>query len=101
MDSLFISLAAEAVSIHPKGEAILNPGPFVKDPVSAISLGLALMLGTAGLPHILMRFFTVGNAREARKICCLGNWIYWIFLFNYWYCWIRCCCFLLSPEGLL
>ncbi|MEN5387788.1 cation acetate symporter [Aliarcobacter skirrowii] len=63
----FVSLATEAVSIHAKGEAILRPGPFVSDPVSAISLGLALMLGTAGLPHILMRFFTVGNAKEARK----------------------------------
>ncbi|MDX4011507.1 cation acetate symporter [Aliarcobacter skirrowii] len=63
----FVSLATEAVSLHAKGEAILRPGPFVSDPVSAISLGLALMLGTAGLPHILMRFFTVGNAKEARK----------------------------------
>ena len=63
----FVSLATEAVSLHVKGEAILRPGPFVSDPVSAISLGLALMLGTAGLPHILMRFFTVGNAKEARK----------------------------------
>mgnify|MGYP003581715471 FL=1 len=63
----FGTLAAQAVSMHPKGEMILRPGPFVSDPVSAISLGLALMLGTAGLPHILMRFFTVGNAKEARK----------------------------------
>ena len=38
-----------------------------KDPVNAVSLGLGLMFGTAGLPHILMRFFTVGNAKEARK----------------------------------
>lgn len=45
----------------------MAPGGFISDPVSAISLGLALMLGTAGLPHILMRFFTVGNAKEARK----------------------------------
>ncbi|MBF0175694.1 MAG: cation acetate symporter [Magnetococcales bacterium] len=45
----------------------LAPGGLVSDPISAISLGLALMFGTAGLPHILMRFFTVGNAREARK----------------------------------
>ncbi|MGB1227127.1 MAG: sodium:solute symporter family transporter, partial [Poseidonibacter sp.] len=39
----------------------------ISDPISAISLGMALMLGTAGLPHVLMRFFTVGNAKEARK----------------------------------
>jgi cation/acetate symporter len=39
----------------------------VKDPISALSLGLGLMFGTAGLPHILMRFFTVSDAKEARK----------------------------------
>jgi cation/acetate symporter len=39
----------------------------VANPISAISLGMALMFGTAGLPHILMRFFTVRNAKEARK----------------------------------
>ena len=43
------------------------PGAAVANPISAISLGMALMFGTAGLPHILMRFFTVGNAKEARK----------------------------------
>ena len=60
-------LFSEAVKVHPKGLAIMSPGGLVKDPVSAISLGLALMFGTAGLPHILMRFFTVGDAKEARK----------------------------------
>ena len=45
----------------------MSPGGLVTDPISAFSLGLALMFGTAGLPHILMRFFTVGNAKEARK----------------------------------
>jgi len=50
-----------------KGRAIVGPGGFIKDPVSALSFGFALMLGTAGLPHILMRFFTVPDAREARK----------------------------------
>ena len=63
----FNSLFAEAVQIHPKGEAIMSPGGLVKDPISAFSLGLALMFGTAGLPHILMRFFTVSDAKEARK----------------------------------
>ena len=58
---------AKAVSNHSKGEAIMSPGTFLPDPVSAISLGLALMFGTAGLPHILMRFFTVKDAKEARK----------------------------------
>ena len=63
----FNSLFAEAVQVHPKGEAIMSPGGLVKDPISAFSLGLALMFGTAGLPHILMRFFTVSDAKEARK----------------------------------
>ena len=58
---------AEAVKTHPKGDAIMAPGALVADPVSAISLGLALMFGTAGLPHILMRFFTVSDAQAARK----------------------------------
>ena len=46
---------------------IMAPGGLVSDPISAISLGIALMFGTAGLPHILMRFFTVADAKEARK----------------------------------
>ena len=49
------------------GRSIMGPGNFVKDPISAISFGMALMFGTAGLPHILMRFFTVPSAKEARK----------------------------------
>ncbi len=50
-----------------KGVEIMNPGGLVSDPISAISLAIALMFGTAGLPHILMRFFTVSDAKEARK----------------------------------
>lgn len=46
---------------------VLVPGGFVKNPWDAVSLGLALILGTAGLPHILMRFFTVPDAKQARK----------------------------------
>lgn len=57
----------QAIANHPKGEAIMKPGTFLPDTISAISLGLALMFGTAGLPHILMRFFTVKDAKEARK----------------------------------
>ncbi|HWV08088.1 MAG TPA: cation acetate symporter [Pseudomonas sp.] len=63
----FGTLFSEAVKVHAKGEAIMSPGGLVKDSISAISLGLALMFGTAGLPHILMRFFTVSDAKEARK----------------------------------
>ncbi len=63
----FNTLFSQAAAIHPKGIAIMSPGGLVSDPISALSLGLALMFGTAGLPHILMRFFTVSDAKEARK----------------------------------
>jgi len=63
----FEALFAKAVELHPTHDAIMSPGGLVSDPVSAISLGIALMFGTAGLPHILMRFFTVSDAKEARK----------------------------------
>jgi Sodium:solute symporter family len=56
-----------ATDVHPAGVSIMAPGNLVTDPISAISLGLALMFGTAGLPHILMRFFTVRDAKAARK----------------------------------
>jgi cation/acetate symporter len=61
------ALFQRATEIQPKGIAIMSPGGLVKDPISAISLGIALMFGTAGLPHILMRFFTVADAKAARK----------------------------------
>jgi cation/acetate symporter len=60
-------LFSGATRMHPKGEAILAPGGLFAEPVSAVSLGLALVFGTAGLPHILMRFFTVKDAAAARK----------------------------------
>lgn len=63
----FDALFTAATEIHSKGVAIMSPGGLVSDPISAISLGIALMFGTAGLPHILMRFFTVADAKEARK----------------------------------
>lgn len=63
----FNALFTEAISSHRLGEAIMSPGGLISDPVSAISLGLALMFGTAGLPHILMRFFTVKDAKQARS----------------------------------
>ena len=63
----FETLFETAVDVHANSEAIMAPGRLVSDPISAISLGIALMFGTAGLPHILMRFFTVADAREARK----------------------------------
>ncbi|MBS0371507.1 MAG: cation acetate symporter [Proteobacteria bacterium] len=63
----FETLMDKAISVHSLGEKILFPGSLLPDPVTALSLGLGLMFGTAGLPHILMRFFTVTNAKEARK----------------------------------
>ena len=61
------ALFKKAVEVHPKKLAIMEPGSLISNPLSAISLGLALMFGTAGLPHILMRFFTVADAKAARK----------------------------------
>lgn len=61
------SLLGRAAAIHPLGHEVLIPRSLAKDPLSALSLGMALMLGTAGLPHVLMRFFTVPNARAARS----------------------------------
>ncbi len=61
------ALFAKATQVHPKKIAIMEPGSLISNPLSAISLGLALMFGTAGLPHILMRFFTVKDAQAARK----------------------------------
>ena len=63
----FETLFDRAVNLHAKGELIMAPGTLVTDPISAISLGMALMFGTAGLPHILMRFFTVRDAVQARR----------------------------------
>lgn len=63
----FDALFKQAMAVHPKGASIMSPGGLVSDPISALSLGLGLMFGTAGLPHILMRFFTVSDAKEARK----------------------------------
>ena len=48
------------------GQRFLEPGLFLKNPIDQISLGMALVFGTAGMPHILMRFFTVPTARDAR-----------------------------------
>ena len=63
----FDELTNRAMEVHKLGQKLLNPGSLLADPVTAISLGLGLMFGTAGLPHILMRFFTVTDAKEARK----------------------------------
>ncbi|MGW7772008.1 cation/acetate symporter ActP [Pseudomonas machongensis] len=63
----FEQLFQQAVTAHPQGERMLMPSTLVADPLAMISLSLGLVFGTAGLPHILMRFFTVPDARQARK----------------------------------
>jgi len=72
---------AEAAKL---GLSIMGPGNFVKDPISAISFGMALMFGTAGLPHILMRFFTVPDAKEARKsVFWATTWIGYFYILTF------------------
>jgi cation/acetate symporter len=61
------AMFAGATAVHAKGSAIMAPGGLLSNPIDAISLGMGMIFGTAGLPHILMRFFTVSDAREARK----------------------------------
>ena len=74
----------EVAGAAQKGLSIMGPGNFVKDPISAISFGMALMFGTAGLPHILMRFFTVPNAKEARKsVFWATTWIGYFYILTF------------------
>lgn len=78
------ALFAKAVEVHAKKDAIMAPGGLIKDPVSAVSVGLALMFGTAGLPHILMRFFTVPSAKEARKsVAWATTWIGYFYILTF------------------
>ncbi|MES2760041.1 MAG: cation acetate symporter [Pseudomonadota bacterium] len=78
------ALFAKAVEVHPKAQAIMGPGTFITDPISAISFGMALMFGTAGLPHILMRFFTVPSAKEARKsVFWATTWIAYFYVLTF------------------
>ncbi|GAB6050267.1 cation acetate symporter [Hydrogenophilus islandicus] len=73
-----------AAAAQAKGLSIMGPGNFVKDPISAISFGMALMFGTAGLPHILMRFFTVPSAKEARKsVFWATTWIGYFYILTF------------------
>jgi len=78
------ALFAKAVEVHSKHDAIMSPGALIKDPISAISVGMALMFGTAGLPHILMRFFTVPSAKEARKsVAWATTWIGYFYILTF------------------
>ncbi len=84
----FSALLDRAVAVHPKHGAILAPTAITADPVSGISLGIALMFGTSGLPHILphilMRFFTVSDARAVRGsifFACMFNAAFFLMVF--------------------
>ncbi|SEK24070.1 cation/acetate symporter [Stigmatella aurantiaca] len=67
-----------------RGQSIMSPGNFVSNPISTISFGMALMFGTAGLPHILMRFFTVPDAKEARKsVFWATTWIGYFYILTF------------------
>lgn len=75
---------ASAEDAAKMGQSIMAPGNFVKDPISTISFGLALMFGTAGLPHILMRFFTVPDAKQARKsVLWATTWIGYFYILTF------------------
>ena len=72
----FEKLFADAVAAHPKHLEIMQsvaPIGTQPNPIESISLGMTLMFGTAGLPHILMRFFTVPDAKAARKSVLYGT----------------------------
>lgn len=75
----FSELLQRAVDMSPDGEAVLAPGLKYPNPIDFLSLGLALVLGTAGLPHVLMRFYTVPSAKEARRSVVWAIWIIGVF----------------------
>ena len=69
-------LLDSAVALSTAGDAILAPGlMYGANPLDFISLALALVLGTAGLPHVLMRFYTVPTAKEARRSVVWAIWL--------------------------
>jgi cation/acetate symporter len=81
---LALAKGADAAEAAKKGLSIMGPGNFIKDPISAISFGMALMFGTAGLPHILMRFFTVRDAKTARtSVLWATGWIGYFYLLTF------------------
>ncbi|MCK6413418.1 MAG: cation acetate symporter [Azonexus sp.] len=82
--ALAVKAGKEEAEAAKMGLSIMGPGNFVKDPISAISFGMALMFGTAGLPHILMRFFTVPDAKEARKsVFWATTWIGYFYILTF------------------
>jgi len=80
LDTLF----AKAIESHKMGEKLMAPSSLMADPVTAVSLSLGLVFGTAGLPHIMMRFFTVPNAKEARKsVAWATTWIGYFYILTF------------------
>ncbi|MBN7794741.1 solute symporter family protein [Microbacterium esteraromaticum] len=74
------TLLEAAVAQSPDGEKVLGPGlKYGANPIDFISLGMALVLGTAGLPHVLMRFYTVPTAKEARRSVVWAIWLIGLF----------------------
>jgi len=73
------ALLGEAAAASPRGDAVLAPGLQYTNPIDFVSLGLALVFGTAGLPHILMRFYTVPSAKEARRSVVWAIWLIGLF----------------------
>ncbi|MGP6177741.1 sodium:solute symporter family transporter [Microbacterium sp. A196] len=70
------TLLEAAVAASPEGDAVLAPGlQYGANPLDFVSLGLALVLGTAGLPHVLMRFYTVPTAKETRRSVVWAIWL--------------------------
>jgi len=81
---LALAKGTDPATAAQQGASIMGPGNFIRDPISAISFGMALMFGTAGLPHILMRFFTVPDARAARKsVLWATGWIGYFYLLTF------------------
>ncbi|GED55975.1 cation acetate symporter [Brevibacillus formosus] len=74
-DFNLLKMFEQMKTVTPLGEQFLNPGNKFKVGLDTISLNLALVLGTAGLPHILIRFFTVKDATTARKSVVYATWI--------------------------
>ncbi|WCN37034.1 solute symporter family protein [Aneurinibacillus uraniidurans] len=71
----FVEMFNHMKTATPLGEAYLNPGVKYKNGLDTISINIALVLGTAGLPHILIRFFTVKDAQTARKSVVYATWL--------------------------
>ncbi|MCC5892735.1 cation acetate symporter [Exiguobacterium sp.] len=74
-DFSVFKMFSEVSKATPLGDSFLNPGNKFKLPLDTISLNLALVLGTAGLPHILIRFFTVKDAPTARQSVVYATWV--------------------------